>query len=101
MDLVTTGEYQLLLPDHPDLFVYLRKGKDEHLLVINNFRAQETDLDLPNQLDWHRFRSKILLSNYEDTSNLTIKMRVRPYESIVYHLIKKEEMDDEKGICNR
>lgn len=101
MDLVTTGEYQLLLPDHPDLFVYLRKGEKEHLLVINNFRAYETTFELTDELDWNHYHSEILLSNYEDTSNLNLRMNIRPYESIVYHLTKKDELDEEKEISNR
>ncbi|RKQ30898.1 alpha,alpha-phosphotrehalase [Oceanobacillus halophilus] len=77
-DIITYGDYQLLMEDHPEIFAYTRNWKDEKLLVVSNFYAKEVEVDLP--VDDNR---EILLSNYADASNNQI---LRPYESIVYRI---------------
>ena len=44
--IITHGSFQLLLPDHPDLFVYKRQTAEEEWLIVNNF-SEKT-----NQLVW-------------------------------------------------
>lgn len=39
-DIITTGDYQLILEDDQALYAYLRNGADEKLLVINNFTGK-------------------------------------------------------------
>ena len=39
-DIITTGDYQLILEDDQELYAYLRNGADEKLLVINNFTGK-------------------------------------------------------------
>ena len=54
------GDFTLLEPDHPRLFVYRRAWKGEELLVVCNFGGEETPWDLPEE--WRDAR--VLLSNY-------------------------------------
>jgi trehalose-6-phosphate hydrolase len=87
-DIITYGDYQLLLEEHPDLFAYIRNGKDEKLLVINNFYAKDAVFELPGDVQLEGYKADILLSNYLDSSSDTSLIHLRPYESIVYHLTK-------------
>jgi oligo-1,6-glucosidase len=59
MDIITLGNFELLLPDDPDLFVYTRHYKQEELFVICNFSRGERRLELPE-----RFRgTRVLIAN--------------------------------------
>jgi trehalose-6-phosphate hydrolase len=87
-DVITTGDYQLLLADHPQIFAYLRNGEKEKLLVVNNFYGTETTFVLPDDVEIDGYASEILLSNYADSPSEFRTIQLRPYESIVYHLTK-------------
>ncbi|WLD95390.1 alpha,alpha-phosphotrehalase [Alkalihalobacillus sp. AL-G] len=88
-DVITTGDYQLLLEDDPKVFAYVRNGEDEKLLVVNNFYADEVSFQLPDTVQVSGYGSEILLSNYGDSTKDFQSIQLRPYESIVYHLKKK------------
>lgn len=84
-EVITYGDYELLLKEDPRLFVYTRSYKNETLLVINHFYEGETNFQVPESLQAGEVH--LLLSNYTDTQwNKDIK--IRPYESLVY-LIQK------------
>jgi trehalose-6-phosphate hydrolase len=87
-DIVTHGDFQLILEKHPEIFAYIRNGKDEKLLVISNYYAKETVFTLPDDVDAEGYKAEILLSNYEDSSEKFGEVTLRPYESIIYHLKK-------------
>ncbi|WP_025027791.1 alpha,alpha-phosphotrehalase [Caldalkalibacillus mannanilyticus] len=86
-DVITDGDYQLLLEDHDQIFAYTRNTKDEILLVVNNFYGSETDFELPLHVASENKNWKVLLSNYGDSSETPVKLRLRPYESIIYHVL--------------
>ena len=44
---VTDGDFELLLPDHPAIWAFLRRGPDTELLVAANFSADVTGAALP------------------------------------------------------
>ncbi|MBB2481002.1 alpha,alpha-phosphotrehalase [Bacillus sp. APMAM] len=85
-DIITDGDYELLLEDHPEIFAYIRNGENEKLLVVNNFYGNETSFECPKDLSG--YSSEILLSNYADSENNVQTIILRPYESIVFHLKK-------------
>lgn len=87
-DIITEGDYQLILEDHPEIFAYVRNGNDEKLLVVNNFYDRETVFELPKEVDIDGYQAKILLSNYLDSSEQVQKLTLRPYESIIFYLKK-------------
>ncbi|MBS4210620.1 alpha,alpha-phosphotrehalase [Bacillus sp. FJAT-50079] len=86
--IVTDGDFQLLLPDHEEIFAYVRSNGNEKLLVINNFYDKETRFTLPEEVDLSEFSGEILLSNYSDSSTMFNEFVLRPYESIVYYFKK-------------
>lgn len=81
-DIITFGDYQLLLDDDSQIFAYTRNWNGEQLIVVNNFYGKEANVELP--VDW-KDHTKILLSNYPDSPNAS-SFTLRPYESIVYYV---------------
>ncbi|WP_312473301.1 alpha-glucosidase [Neobacillus sp.] len=78
MDIIIDGDFQLLLKDHPEVFAYERTWKDESLIVLCNFSANELvieDEELVNKFPEYY----LLLSNYEAGKTT----RLRPYETVV------------------
>ncbi|RKD28768.1 alpha,alpha-phosphotrehalase [Thermohalobacter berrensis] len=87
-DVIAYGDFKIILKDHDDIFAYIREYENEKLLVINNFYGKETMFQLPKELNFDEYKSKILISNYNDSPEEFNKIKLRPYESIVYHLEK-------------
>ncbi|MFB4165553.1 alpha,alpha-phosphotrehalase [Alteribacillus sp. JSM 102045] len=86
-EIITTGDYQLLLADHPQIFSYIRTDKNEALLVLNNFYQEETTFQLQETFKYLlQKESRVLLSNYDDSSNTIDNVLLRPYESVAYLL---------------
>ncbi|MCL2806428.1 MAG: alpha-glucosidase [Treponema sp.] len=61
MDIITYGNYELLLPDDPDLFVYLRTFQQEQLLVVCNFADEKRTFAVPETFSG----AKIVITNEE------------------------------------
>ena len=87
-DIITYGDYKLILEDHPDIFAYIRNGDNEKLLVVNNFHDKEALFELPENVNMEGYNTEILLSNYDDSSRNISRISLRPYESVVYRLTK-------------
>lgn len=87
-DIITEGDYELLLEMDPQIFAYIRSIESEKLLVINNFYEQKASFQLPSHVNLNGFTPSILLSNYPDSKANLDNLELRPYESIVYHLKK-------------
>ncbi|MBH0158247.1 alpha,alpha-phosphotrehalase [Fictibacillus sp. 5RED26] len=89
LDIVTYGDYELILENHPDIFAYVRNAENgEKLLVVNNFYRKSTDFELPKSIDLTGLSAEVLISNYEGTHKDLSSFSLRPYESIVFHLKK-------------
>ncbi|MGD6964175.1 alpha,alpha-phosphotrehalase [Fictibacillus phosphorivorans] len=89
LDIVTYGDYELILENHPDIFAYVRNTENgEKLLVVNNFYRKSTDFELPKSIDLTGLSAEVLISNYEGTPTDLSSFSLRPYESIVFHLKK-------------
>jgi trehalose-6-phosphate hydrolase len=88
-DIITYGDYELLHEGHPEIFAYVRSGENEKLLVVNNFYGRETTFEIPADLNISEYTSDLLISNYENSQlDLSKGIKLRPYESVVYHLTK-------------
>jgi trehalose-6-phosphate hydrolase len=82
-EIITTGDFQILLEEHSEVFAYLRNSDNEKLLIVNNFYEKTTELELP---EFANVQAEVLLSNYPDTPENFANCTLRPYESIVYLL---------------
>ncbi|WP_449538850.1 alpha,alpha-phosphotrehalase [Ferdinandcohnia sp. Marseille-Q9671] len=88
-DIITYGDYELLLEEDSRIFAYVRNGENEKLLVVNNFYGEDTLFEVPPSLDIKGYIPDLLLSNYDDSqTDLSKGLTLRPYESVVYHLKK-------------
>ncbi|WP_010677806.1 alpha,alpha-phosphotrehalase [Bacillus timonensis] len=89
-DIITYGDYELLVEDHSEIFAYVRNGDSEKLLVVNNFYGKETTFQVPESIQIENYTTDLLISNYGDSqTDISTGLNLRPYESVVYHLIKK------------
>ncbi|PYZ92460.1 alpha,alpha-phosphotrehalase [Salipaludibacillus keqinensis] len=88
LDIITYGDYQLILEDDDRLFAYVRNYKNEKLLVINHFYEGEATFNLPKDIDLADYEVELLVSNDRVDASLQESMLIKPYESLVYHLKK-------------
>ncbi len=88
LDIIAYGSYKPILEEHQQIYAYIRSYENQKLLVINNFYGTETVFELPQGLNLNGYNSNILISNYSDCPNEFNKLTLRPYESVVYYLVK-------------
>ncbi len=82
--LVTTGVFELLDPEDPNLFVYLRKGEKETLLVAGNFSAKTQKWQTPESLQQQA--ATILICNANFSKQLGSTLTLPPFGTVVYKL---------------
>jgi oligo-1,6-glucosidase len=82
---IVYGSYDLLLPDHEEIYAFTRRLEEDRLLVILNFSQSSPVFNLPEDIS---FASKeLLISNYEvDPDEELREITLRPFEARVYHL---------------
>lgn len=85
-DIISNGKIKFILEDHERVFAYVRSLDNITLVVINNFFENEIKVELPNEYLKNKLKSKILISNYKDSSILDKDLTLRPFESIVYYI---------------
>ncbi|MDL5361546.1 alpha-glucosidase [Halalkalicoccus sp. NIPERK01] len=83
-DLFVYGEYDLLLPDHPEVFAYARTLAGRTLLVVCNFFDGEPAVDLPALAD--AASPELVTGNYRTETQSDETVELRPYEARVYEL---------------
>ncbi len=76
-DIITHGDYTLLLPDHPSIFAYERHWEDQVLTVICSF----SNAVLEDAAITSLCRGRLMLGNYPAADALH---RLRPWEARVY-----------------
>lgn len=80
-EVMVDGVYDVLIPDHPQIYAYTRTLGDKQLLVLCN--DSDTNVAIPAELQKKIHAAKnILIQNYKDTDESTL----RPYEAVVYAL---------------
>ncbi len=78
--ILTYGDYQDLLPEHPSLWCYLRRWQDQTLLVIANL-SDETQRWSPEPSLANK-AWQVLISNYPSATKIDNVMNIKPYEAI-------------------
>ena len=80
-EVMVNGVYDVLIPDHPQIYAYTRTLGDKQLLVLCN--DSDTNVAIPAELQEKIHAAmNILIQNYKDTDESTL----RPYEAVVYAL---------------
>lgn len=78
-EVMVDGVYDVLIPDHPQIYAYTRTLGDKQLLVLCN--DSDTNVAIPAEIKEKIHAAKnILIQNYKDADESTL----RPYEAVVY-----------------
>ncbi|MRX72449.1 alpha,alpha-phosphotrehalase [Bacillus lacus] len=85
-EIIVYGAYDLILENHPSIFAYIRTLGNEKLLVVNNFYGDETALEWPEEAGGFVTKKKLIGNYGEESAEEEGKIKLRPYESIVYSL---------------
>jgi oligo-1,6-glucosidase len=83
---VIDGVFELLLPDHPAIWAFLRRGHDAELLVAANFSADVVSAALPLEADWAG--AAVVLTNLAESEPNPLQpppdLKLRPWESVIW-----------------
>jgi oligo-1,6-glucosidase len=84
---VTDGAFALLLPEHPAVWAFLRRGRDAELLVAANFSADPVSVTLPLDAGWAA--AEVVLASHPDRSGPQSQaqlpeLALAPWESAVW-----------------
>ena len=81
---VTDGDFELLLPDHPSIWAFLRRTDDAELLVAANFSGEVVAAGLPLDGDWAG--AAVVLTSLGGDAPLQPPpdLKLRPWESVVW-----------------
>jgi oligo-1,6-glucosidase len=81
---VTDGDFELLLPEHPAIWAFRRRTPDAELLVAANFSADVVDADLALDADWAD--ASVVLTSLDGDAPLQAPpgLKLRPWESVVW-----------------
>jgi trehalose-6-phosphate hydrolase len=85
-EVISNGSIKFILEENNKVLSYVRNLGDATVLVINNFYGESTKVEIPDEYANESAKSKILISNYKDSSVLNKELNLRPFESIVYHI---------------
>ena len=85
---VTDGAFELLLPDHPAIWAFLRRGPGAELLVAANFSAEVVSAALPLDGGWAE--AAVVLSSLTGQAPLRPPpgLRLRPWESVIWRRVR-------------
>jgi oligo-1,6-glucosidase len=84
---VTDGTFELLLPEHPAIWAFLRSGPDAELLVAANFSAEPVSAALPVEAGWRD--AEVVLASHPDRSPRQLpELALAPWESAVWRRAK-------------
>ena len=78
-DTIIYGDYTLLCPEDENIFAYTRELNGDKILVVCNFCDKEVTFNFNGDFN----HADILLSNYNDSSTLNERLKLRPYEAIM------------------
>jgi trehalose-6-phosphate hydrolase len=83
VDVITTGDYSDLMPEHPQLFCYQRRSEQQTLICINNYYGESVECELPSNLQIQQ--GKYILGNYPELmlGKPQHLLKLEPYESRV------------------
>ncbi|WP_020075924.1 alpha-glucosidase [Cryocola sp. 340MFSha3.1] len=87
-EVVATGDYALVLPEHPQVFAYTRSLGDRSLLVLANLSSEPTTFDAAQLPAWavgggDAPAAELVLSNLGSATEVT-SGSLRPWEAVVY-----------------
>ena len=80
---ITDGDFELLLPDHPAIWAFVRRGAEAELLVAANFSSAAVKAPLPLDGGWAA--APVVLANLPGAPLRPLPdLELRPWESLVW-----------------
>jgi oligo-1,6-glucosidase len=86
LDVITTGEFNLLFEDHPKIFAYERRSENEKVVVLCNFSKGEIIIE-EEALLTAIARAELIVKNYKEVEH----GKLRAYETLVYYFEKERK----------
>ncbi|WP_428243928.1 glycoside hydrolase family 13 protein [Gynuella sp.] len=80
-EILVYGSFELLLPEHPTVFAYLRHYQNKTLLVVNSFARETVTVELP--ATWQNCSCETLITNDVVRTQLPETLQLSPYESFM------------------
>jgi oligo-1,6-glucosidase len=85
MPAVVYGRYDLILPEHPQIYAFTRTFDPERLVVMLNFSPETAVFELPAAIP--DAGAQLLIGNYAVEADEDLRhLRLRPYEARVYQV---------------
>lgn len=84
-DVLVYGSFELLSPEHPDLFVYARAASSGRAVIVTNFRPHEVTWSVPEKT--FNSSGNVALSSYPGRTShslLQSTVTVKPFEAFVW-----------------
>lgn len=82
-DIIVYGSYEPILKEDPNIFAYIRRWKEETLLVLCNFTDQEQLIFLPQEFESEE--GEYLVHNYDFHGEI-MKNKLLPYEAAAIYI---------------
>jgi oligo-1,6-glucosidase len=76
------GDYELLLPEHEQVYAYTRTSDKQKILVVLNFSVEESVISLSG-LD---ASAPVLINNYPEVEMEGNEVMLQPYQGVVFSL---------------
>jgi oligo-1,6-glucosidase len=80
---VTDGEFELLLAEHPAIWAFLRRGRAADLLVTANFSGNPVSATLPLEAGWAD-AAIVLTSHPRRSPPQPPELALTPWESVIW-----------------
>ena len=87
-DIISYGDYRILDEKNSRIYAYERSYEGDSIVVVNNFYDEVGVINLSKEIELEGKKVEILLSNYKDSPIDISNLSLRPYESVVYKIIK-------------
>ncbi|MEC7772823.1 MAG: alpha-glucosidase [Bacteroidota bacterium] len=76
------GSYELVAPEHPNIYAFTRILDDKTVLVLLNFSEETSEIKLKDEWD----NPSILINNYPDVEFFENSVKMKPYQAIIFNI---------------
>lgn len=78
-DALIYGDYELLIPEHPQVYAYTRSLGDEQFLIVLNFSQEQTSVELEGLSSF----SELKINNYSNLKKTAKTLSLAPYQAVI------------------
>ncbi|MGF1713308.1 glycoside hydrolase family 13 protein [Photobacterium chitinilyticum] len=79
LPVIVYGDFEPVFEDHEKVFGYIRSDEQHRLFVLNNFTAEDVELNIPEELQANK--AECIIANYEYRQQVGGTVTLKPYES--------------------